>query len=151
MMLHLCQRMINIANGVTQMFEIIAKSGVGKRAGKALTFLLLLFYILLTAQVETLHKAFHDPGLIVSHSIEQERDPCHVAIYHNIDRGCDHDFHLTASDDCQICNFAIHGDQSPVTVDTDASPHSSEEFVCYDERSVGHSVVLSSSRAPPVV
>lgn len=133
------------------MHKIIVKRGVTKTAGKVLTFLLLLFYILLTARVETLHKAFHDPETIVSHSAAQEKDPCHIAIYHNVDRGCDHDAHLVVSDNCQICNFAIHGDQSTVAVKAATSTHPSEKFVCYDERSDGYSVILSSSRAPPAV
>lgn len=113
--------------------------------------LLLFLYVLGNVQVESFHQVFHSLEKAL-HSSEQEKDPCHRAIYHDEkENGCDHDTHLTAVKTCPMCHVVPFNDQyfivatsrvSPVISDTVA-----EHFVS------GEQIIFSlslPSRAPPI-
>ena len=66
--------------------------------------LLLLLYITGSVQVESFHEILHATEASL-HTAEQEMDPCHQAIYHDIAKeGCDHETHITAVKKCPLCH-----------------------------------------------
>ena len=67
--------------------------------------LLLLLYLTGNVQVESFHKAFHSFEQAL-HSSDEEKDPCHRAIYHDSKQeGCDHKTHVTAVKKCPLCHI----------------------------------------------
>ncbi|WP_276374540.1 hypothetical protein [Chryseolinea sp. H1M3-3] len=72
---------------------------------------LLFLYVLGNVQVESFHQAFHSLEKAL-HSTEQEKDPCHRAIYHEVTKeGCDHKTHLTAPKKCPLCHVVPVNEQ----------------------------------------
>lgn len=72
---------------------------------------LLLLYITGNVQFESFHQVFHSLEKSL-HSSEQEKDPCHRAIYHDTkDEGCDHKTHVTAVKKCPLCHVVPFNDQ----------------------------------------
>ena len=66
--------------------------------------LLLLLYVAGNVQVETFHQFFHSLEKAL-HSTEQEKDPCHRAVYHDSKKeGCNHKTHITAVKKCPLCH-----------------------------------------------
>lgn len=66
--------------------------------------LLLLLYIAGNVQIESIHQVFHSLETAL-HSTDQEKDPCHRAIYHEAtDDGCDHSTHFTGVKNCPLCH-----------------------------------------------
>ncbi len=66
--------------------------------------LLLLLYLAGNVHVESFHEAFHSLEKSL-HSVEQEEDPCHRAIYHEVKNdGCDHKTHVTEIKQCPLCH-----------------------------------------------
>jgi hypothetical protein len=128
--------------------------GKSKRRTTVLgTFLLLILYLAGTSQLGFLYAFGHDHHVQISHSYKDEKDPCHRLIYHNdAEAGCDHEVHLTVSDKCYLCDFAIHPDKTLLT----SALHLTLKF---DQNVVGfyksnldsYWAVLSSSRAPPTI
>ncbi len=73
--------------------------------------LLVLLYSTGNVQVESFHQVFHSIEQAL-HSSEQENDPCHRAIYHEIEnQGCDHKTHVTAVKKCPLCHVIPFNDQ----------------------------------------
>jgi hypothetical protein len=67
--------------------------------------LLLLLYLAGNVQVESFHQVFHSFEQAL-HSSDQEKDPCHRAIYHDSKQeGCDHKTHFTAVKKCPLCHI----------------------------------------------
>jgi len=82
-----------------------ASNGFLQRIKTFSVTLLLLLYVAGNVQVETFHAFFHSLEK-AAHSSEQERDPCHRAIYHDSKtEGCDHKTHLTAVKKCPLCHI----------------------------------------------
>jgi len=76
--------------------------------------LLLLLYFTANVQVESFHRVFHSLEKAL-HSLEQEKDPCHRAIYHEVkNEGCDHKTHVTAIKKCSLCHIVPFSDQHAV-------------------------------------
>jgi len=105
-----------------------------------------------TSQLGSLYAHGHGDHIIIGHSYKDETDPCHRLIYHNdSESGCDHDVHLTASDKCCLCDFAVHSDTSFVTT-FHLNLKFDQNFVdVYKTNLDSYSAVLSSSRAPPSI
>lgn len=124
-----------------------------RRTNQQLAILLLLLYIAGTSHLERLHSFSHDHELIVIHSEAQEEDPCHQFIYHNgIDEGCEHDTHLLASGKCEMCDLALLGDQTFVSVLVfGKTTFALVNFQSYKKSLDSYWAVISSSRAPPAV
>lgn len=118
-----------------------------------LALLLLVFYIAGTSSLQILHVFAHDHEQAVIHSPEQEKDPCHRLIYHHDDaQSCDHDSHLVASDTCDMCDLAYHGDQALLNTITFRTASLKQEFFSHHKVNLdSYWAVISSSRAPPVL
>jgi len=72
------------------------------RAGSVI--LLLVFYAAGVLQVESLHAFLHDHQQEELHTLEQENDLCHRAIYHGEKQNdCGHKTHVKKSDSCSLC------------------------------------------------
>ena len=73
--------------------------------------LLLLLYVLGNVQIESIHQVFHVLETSL-HSSDQEKDPCHRAIYHEATSGgCDHNTHFTAVKNCPLCHVVPVNEQ----------------------------------------
>ena len=119
--------------------------------GQTMAFLFVILYIAGTSHVELLHSYFHEHGILVTHSEEQEKDLCHRLIYHKDVQSC-HDSHVSVMDKCQACDQASHPDQTTVT----DVYHGTRQFVnsyfeFYKLSIDSYWCVLSSSRAPPAI
>lgn len=129
-------------------------SGKAKqRIASLLALLLLALYVIGTSPVALIHEFAHDHQVLVTHSQEQEKDPCHRLVYHNdVEAGCDHDVHLTASDTCQMCDLAYHGDQTLLLAASyPVLKFSDQYFDGYKVSLDAYWAIRSSSRAPPVL
>jgi hypothetical protein len=69
---------------------------------------LLLLYVMGSAQTGYLHQLFHPAEVAATHSVKQEEDPCHRALYHGMDRGCRHEVHLVKVHSCGLCHTLVH-------------------------------------------
>jgi hypothetical protein len=81
-----------------------------KKPLKACSVILLLFlYLLGSAGIESLHNFLHEQERSALHVVENERDPCHVTIYHDEgNAGCDHASHIVKEDTCSLCDSQLH-------------------------------------------
>ena len=76
-----------------------------------LAVFLLISYTVGNIQIEGIHELFHTQNNIVNHSVEQENDSCHRAIYHQERKdGCEHKSHLTKVGKCSLCHLLFHSD-----------------------------------------
>ena len=116
-------------------------------------FLLLILFIVGTSHAGLLYAFGHDRHVQVSHSYNEERDPCHRKIYHNdVNAGCDHDVHLTVVDKCDLCKFAVHVDKALLTSVNQLTLKLDQNTVSFYKRNLdSYWAVLSSSRAPPTI
>ena len=113
--------------------------------------LLLLLYLTGNVQVESFHKVFHSFEQAL-HSSDEEKDPCHRAIYHDSKQeGCDHKTHVTAVKKCPLCHIV------PLNEKHIAVCHSFESFFSpsdFTEFSFSFPAIEIcgnlSARAPPV-
>lgn len=126
-----------------------------QRIARMFGLLFLVLYVIGTAPAELIHSFSHDHHRYapVSHSQEQEKDPCHRLLYHNdIETGCDHDLHLTGSEKCEMCDVVYHGDQTFLCrVDALKLKFSDQFFDAHKLSLDTYWAVISSSRAPPVL
>lgn len=68
---------------------------------------LVLLYSAGTLKLEWLHRLIHEHEPAGLHSVEQESNPCHQAIYHAAAKqACEHPTHLTADWKCPVCDIA---------------------------------------------
>jgi hypothetical protein len=134
------------------MFKRIQATNRGKYPLVILGMLLIVLYMGATWQVQVFHGFFHDHEEVVSHSEEQEKDPCHRQIYHHEPAACaSHDAHLIASDKCQICDLAFHTDQTLLSKAVVAAARFEATYFAHCKISLGsYWAVISSSRAPPI-
>lgn len=123
-----------------------------KRMTNVFTFVILSLYIAGTSGVSRLHQFFHEHET-VSHSAEQEEDPCHRALYHqDADHGCQHNTHVTASEKCDVCDLILHVEYIyPATTIYPATKISRSDFFYFiaDFYSAEH--FGFPARAPPFV
>lgn len=115
--------------------------------------ILLLLYSVGNIPVELVHQIVHAHETIVAHTDEQEKDPCHVSIYHADREGsCDHEAHLTKIEKCNLCHLIFHSDQ--IALSSSASQITPSYF-SFNKRAVTtllcDVVVQLPSRAPPFV
>ena len=135
------------------MFERIPIAKCRRHATAILSVLWLIIYIGGILQVRILHSLVHDHEEVVSHSDDEEKDPCHRLIYHHELKACvDHDAHLTISIKCQMCDLAFHGDQTLLSkVIVAATKFEQPYFISYKLDLDSYCAVISSSRAPPIL
>jgi hypothetical protein len=74
--------------------------------------ILLLLYGIGNIPVALIHQFVHAHDAVVAHTIEQEKDPCHLSIYHAYrDGSCHHETHVTKVEKCNLCHLIFHNDQ----------------------------------------
>ena len=71
---------------------------------------LLSLYGIGSTQTGYLHQLFHPEEVATAHSTTQEQDPCHRALYHGMDTGCRHEFHLVKVHSCGLFHTLAHSD-----------------------------------------
>ncbi len=113
---------------------------------------LLLLYFAGNVQFEIFHSIVHSVEQSL-HTPEQEEDPCHRTIYHELqDDGCDHETHLTSIEQCPLCHVV------PISIQIFEGSHSFESLELPDE--FGQYIPVNATvweffnipaRAPPVV
>jgi hypothetical protein len=120
---------------------------------KAATVILLLaIYIAGGTSCGAFHRLLHQDKSVISHSSEEEKDPCHRVIYHfEKDNVCKHDSHFSVKEKCGQCHILCKSDQITVWISSNESvaPHTltsaSLTFACLAQISFDH-----PSRAPPL-
>lgn len=113
--------------------------------------LLLLLYLTGNVQLESFHKVFHSFEQAL-HSSDEEKDPCHRAIYHDSKQeGCDHKTHVTAVKKCPLCHIVPLNEKHLAVSHTFESFSSSSHF---KEFPISVQIIeisgSLSARAPPV-
>jgi hypothetical protein len=99
---------LNPVQGMS-LFNVIVKNARIWEGLKSLSLILLL--ALYTAS-GTGYGLLHEHQSFVSHSIEEENDPCHKAIYHiDADNACSHESHVSKHEKCCACHLLCHPDQ----------------------------------------
>ncbi len=127
------------------------RKDLGGRIKPFFAAVLLFLYVLGNVQVESFHQAFHSLEKAL-HSTEQEKDPCHRAIYHEATKeGCDHKTHVTAVKKCPLCHVVPFNEQL-LTVSNSVKPSFlPNEFKQQPIPVEIHGSILHlPSRAPPV-
>lgn len=127
---------------------------VTRCVGQMATVLLLLLYLIGSSNVELFHSFAHDDEILITHSDEQEKDPCHRLIYHSdVKDGCGHESHLVVADKCSMCDVAYQSDQGILKIFTfkSAFPFEVELYSRYKTDLDSYWAVISSSRAPPAL
>lgn len=123
----------------------------GQRINQVLTIIFLALYVITSSNLEIHHWVAHEDELVVVHFEAQEKDPCHQQIvHHNTEEGCDHDTHLTVSEDCQVCDLAYRCDQVPLS--TQIIPKAAFSYQYYTPYKISlHQLQANtlSLRAPP--
>jgi|GEM_PF-938017 hypothetical protein len=100
---------------------------------------MLLLYLIGSTQSGYLHQLLHPQETAATHSTKQELDPCHRAMYHGVDSGCRHEFHLVKKHSCTFIHTLTHSD--PALFDT-----------CHGfSISIGRVLVLLSDSARPII
>jgi hypothetical protein len=113
----------------------------------------LLLYVAGNAPVEIIHQFIHANDAHVSHSADQEKDPCHNTIYHVGKKdNCHHDTHLVKLAKCSLCDLIIHSDHVAIV---NQSSESVQSYFLINEHvlpGLPHHIALQlPSRAPPVL
>jgi hypothetical protein len=112
---------------------------------------LLLLYVAGTVEIDSLHSYVHPEKADFRNPAAQEKDPCHLAIYHNVhDNGCHHKTHLVVSYKCPFCQISLHTEH----VVGDRISYESVIFERRTNKSLTNLFILPpaserSSRAPP--
>lgn len=115
--------------------------------------LLLTLFVAGNTSFGIFHQFFHGQETAVTHSPEQEKDPCHLAIYHfETESLCEHPSHLSGSEKCDQCHFLSCTDQITVrNVSGECvkiQDMINERFIAVHLKSIS---LQLSSRAPPNV
>ena len=129
-----------------------AKKGLHRCLKTSSILLLLFLYTAGNVQLESFHSVFHSLEKAL-HSAEQEKDPCHRAIYHDAAaNGCDHKTHVTAVKKCPLCHVVPFNDQLLVSDNAFETVSFSENInLFYAAIPVANRPIALPARAPPVV
>lgn len=131
----------------------IVKKKVAGNVLKTFTALLLLnIYLVGSIHTDVLHQFLHAHDNAVAHTAEQEKDACHLSVYHQQkNKGCDHGAHFVKRENCNFCHAVFHSE--PIVLPK-LSVKSFQFCVAVTEKTT--SVQLAevdrhlSPRAPPV-
>ncbi len=129
------------------------RNGTAHSVKAALYIFLFAFYVAGTSQVEVLHELIHSHNNLISHSPEEEKDPCHRDVYHHdTEKTCDHHSHIVVTDKCELCDLIFYTDQILLSsVDSPSIHFLVVDFVFNSSDTVGTGHSINSSRAPPAV
>lgn len=77
---------------------------------KVWAVLLLIFLnILGPFNIESVHHLLPEHKNIKLHTAQDERDPCHIKLFHQESGGgCDHTSHFVKEDKCPLCDIQFH-------------------------------------------
>ncbi len=153
MLLHLIILHSILAPRSSPMFEKTDNRRQQSNTLRITAWVLLVFYIAGTSSLQIARAFVHSHEHTVVHSAEAEKDPCHRFIYHNdVAQSCDHDSHLVASDTCDMCDLAYHGDQALLNIMNFQIVRLKPEFFSHYKVNLdSYWAVISSSRAPPAL
>jgi hypothetical protein len=91
--------------------DIVKKKGAGNVLKTFASLLLLTIYLAGSIQVDVLHQVLHAHDNAVAHTAEQEKDACHLSVYHQQkNKGCDHDAHFVKRENCNFCHAVFHSE-----------------------------------------
>lgn len=129
------------------------RSGIRGSIHQVLTLLFVVLYICGSSNRELLHGLFHSDNVVVTHTEQQEKDPCHRTIYHfDTAQECDHDSHLFAPDKCSMCDVALYHEHILMPeAELEVTEFPSCHFENYKVSTDSYFAVISSSRAPPAL
>jgi hypothetical protein len=118
---------------------------------QACSLVLLLFYIIGTSEINVFHHLSHSYRHQSTHSVEQEKDPCHRAIYHgDHQNGCKHHSHIVKKDKCGTCSIIAHKTQILAPgLEIPSIQFRLCNFDLYASTTLSSSQTLLPSRAPP--
>lgn len=103
-----------------------------------MVILFLFLYFLGSSDIISLHKFSHQYREAELHSVQNERDPCHVTVYHQQrDGGCGHTSHFVKGDKCSICDIQFHSNPIeevsvivlPLTFNIASAPNSLTQLI----------------------
>lgn len=123
--------------------------------GSLLTYLsipFLLLYLISTVELDSFHGLFHSSEEASLHSVQQEANSCHNAIYHQKKNNvCHHTSHIAQLKKCPLCHVVFH------STHLSSVRFSPEPFVLAESFKVKSFVRFSSnfivsltSRGPPI-
>lgn len=115
---------------------------------------LLLIYFAGTSHLEVLHSFYHHHDKSVTHSEEQENNPCHRSIYHfdfdELAKNCGHNAHLVVADKCTICDHNVHQDHLLADLaEISFKDFPSQEFISLSADADSYSLLHVLPRGPP--
>ena len=130
------------------------KNRRAKRAGitTCLSIPFLFLYLAGTVELDSFHGLFHANEESTLHSLQQENNSCHNAIYHQKKNNvCHHTAHITQFKKCPLCHVAFHSFHLS-SVRFSAEPLVSSENIKekYLLQQVSAFAARLSSRGPPV-
>lgn len=114
--------------------------------------ILLFLYVLGSNQTQSIHGLFHIQENAELHSPKNEKDPCHLVIYHHLkESGCHHNTHLVSLRKCPLCDLSFHSEHIPVLRAVIIAPPAENVFIeAFIPLSPTVLPVHRPSRAPPV-
>lgn len=86
-------------------------AGIERSFKATFALLFLLSYLIGNTQFE-LHRFNHADENALLHSANQEKDPCHLTLYHHATKnGCEHKTHISENHKCTLCDLSSHSHQ----------------------------------------
>lgn len=153
MLLHLTKGRYILPRPNSSMSNKVTSQSHYEKLMRITVLFLMLLYIGSTLTPEQLHSFIHHHEITVTHSADEEQDPCHRTLYHHdTEQGCEHDSHLIAYDDCEGDDQIYHGDYTLLNERSLLIAEALQEhFDFYKVNLDSYWAVISSSRAPPAV
>lgn len=84
--------------------RLLSQHRICQQYSKLFLCLLILFYLVGSLQIHSVHKLFHKHQREILHAPEIETNGCHIALFHNQAKGsCAHPTHFTENNKCSWC------------------------------------------------
>jgi len=130
---------------------MISRKADFKTKNKAISLLLVLFYLLGFLNSDAVHTFVHPDEFQPLHTVVAESDPCHINIFHpGKAGGCSHTSHVKSVKKCCFDSQACSKLYITATlVFSTATPISNHEVTLLLESITELSFSFSTSRAPP--
>lgn len=136
-----------------RVYSVRALSNMQKNTFRVFTAaFLLIFYIIGNTQIGFVHQLFHPDEVAITHSDNQEKNPCHRSIYHGQETGCRHEFHLVKVNTCGASHTLAHVDQLLFPVDAPECIHiTAIDSIQPDAGQQSDNELSRPSRGPPAL
>jgi hypothetical protein len=135
-----------------KMFQQLHTTTITDRSrwSAVVSFALIAIYLLGAFQNSTVHEFVHSDSTEL-HSVQNEQDACHQAIYHHANEECGHKLHISSSDKCSLCHLVLHSEQDlPHNFYTSIVERSEAESSPYNSVAPDVDALNLSARAPPI-